>query len=600
MKIISKIIDAAEERVNKYGAQYFTFAIFGLINYPLAFFYEYVVNNDSTSLWLRCISTLLCFILLFKDKIPIQYHRYIPFYWYFTLTISLATAGTLFLLQNQFSLAYLINFNIGVMVVILLVDWLSFLMIEVIGIIFALIINYFTHHHLPPLPNDDYINLFFYMFFCIVVLGSIFTRNKEIYNDQLQKIKDNINTELENKISERTYELQHALAAKTEFLNNMSHEIRTPISGFTTISEILVESWDKFDEEKRYSLARQVYLNCKRLYSLIGNLLDLSKFNAGKMLLDLQIVDLNLLVSNMIDECRTLYLSNKKISFEFIPAIDGKITADSERIIQVLRNIVTNAIKYSNCGSIISIKILNKESAYKSGKFAKSIHVSISDQGIGIPDSELTIIFDPFIQSTRTKTQAGGTGLGLAICKEIIEAHRGKIWAENNIDKGSTFHFIIPLIEKKHHTENNVEEKQSLNSSSSDNKISEATILVIDDEEICLTSIELILANTNYRVIKALGGREGLEYLNNNKGSSVDLILLDLMMPDIYGLNLLKIFKQTPNFAEIPVILQSGTSDMAEIDKAYKLGIVTYIKKPYNQSIVVNEIYKVLSSRVNS
>lgn len=265
-----------------------------------------------------------------------------------------------------------------------------------------------------------------------------FQREKFAQN-QLYEINNrikSINSELENKVKIRTADLEKALAAKTDFLNNMSHEIRTPIQGFTAISEGLVEHWNIFDESKKLTFATQVANSAKRLASLINNLLDLSKFSADKMILSFEDIDLNKSIEEIINECDALYLNKKAIKIIFHRCEDASVEADEGRIGQVLRNLCANAIKFSYDYSQIIISLIRTNEGLK---------FTIKDSGIGIPNSELNDIFDPFTQSSFTKTQAGGTGLGLSICKQIINTHQGEIWAENNIDGGSSFHFIIPI-----------------------------------------------------------------------------------------------------------------------------------------------------------
>jgi two-component system sensor histidine kinase ChiS len=237
-------------------------------------------------------------------------------------------------------------------------------------------------------------------------------------------------------------ELEKALAAKTEFLNNMSHEIRTPIQGVTNISAGLEEHWEEFDNSKRRELVAQISINAKRLLSLVGNLLDLSKFSSGKMLMEFRRFDLNHLIEAIIDECNTLYINAKSLEIKFANDYPAIMIGDQERIAQVLRNLFINAIKFSNNNGTITVKLTKSEITYDDGNMLESNHFSITDQGIGIPEDELEAIFSPFTQSTRTKTKAGGTGLGLAIAKEIIESHHGRIWAENNPNIGATFSFV--------------------------------------------------------------------------------------------------------------------------------------------------------------
>lgn len=242
---------------------------------------------------------------------------------------------------------------------------------------------------------------------------------------------------LELSLEKATKDLEIALFAKTEFLNNMSHEIRTPVSGFTSISEGLVENWDILDNEKKFKYVKDIANSAERLGSLISNLLDLSTFITNKRYIHFTKIDLNELVESVIDETKALYAQNKVIHINYTPRKDLFAKVDKGWIVQVFRHLFCNAVKYSANEGIITVKL---------DKMEDSLHFSIEDNGVGIPVDEVKEIFLPFTQSSRTKTGAGGRGLGLAICKEIIEAHKGRTWAENNVVQGATFHFVIPII----------------------------------------------------------------------------------------------------------------------------------------------------------
>ena len=407
-----------------------------------------------------------------------------------------------------------------------------------------------------------------------------------ILADQLKRIIDyahkltSVNSDLEHKVQERTTELQKALRVKTDFLNNMSHEIRTPLQGFMGISEGLDLNWSMYSDSQKHKYIHEIARNAKRLASLVGNLLDLAKFNEGKVVLDVNKIDLKQSIQDMIDESKTLYLGNKQIEFIYNSTEKFYVMGDDERISQVLRNLFVNAIKFSpNHGKII-IDILDDVIVYKKNKI-EAIHFSITDQGVGVPKEELESIFDLFVQSSRTRTRAGGTGLGLSICRDIIASHHGKIWAENSAEGGAIFHFIIP---KEQLEQESIEKKEV------DRKIN--TILVIDDEESILSVMEIILSSNNYNVLKASGGVEGLKLIKEYR-NKIDLIFLDLMMPDIYGVNVLERIKENKDSKNIPVIIQSGTSDRKEIQKCFDLGAEAFLAKPYNSSEVLEKIKEV-------
>jgi two-component system sensor histidine kinase ChiS len=255
------------------------------------------------------------------------------------------------------------------------------------------------------------------------------------------------------------------------------------------------------------------------------------------------------------------------VSFKVWPSYGLPWIADESSVLK--------AIKFSNSGTELVATIRD---TMLDG--VQAIHFSLKDQGVGIPDSELHAIFESFTQSTLTKTKAGGTGLGLAICKEIIDLHHGKIWAENNPEGGATFHFVIPCSQNRPET-------------AIDKDAKEFNILIINDEEICHFSMETILFGANCRLAKTTGGIKGLEYLRNNP--DVDLVMLGLMMPDMYGLNVLAEIRNDPKLAHLRVILQSGTSDFAEVKKAEALGIIKFIKKLYNKDNILQLLEKVFN-----
>lgn len=384
-----------------------------------------------------------------------------------------------------------------------------------------------------------------------------------------------LNNNLEQKVVERTKELTEALAIKEEFLNNISHEIRSPIQGVSSISEELLEKWDHFSEDKKYHYMSILASNAKRLFSLVANLLDFSKYRKSEPILDIRKFDLSGLIKEVLDECKNIYFFNKKINFKFDSNEGLMIEADRERLAQVIRNLVINAIKYSPEGSLIEAQITKKT---KKGKWVK---VSVIDQGVGIPKDEIESIFLAFSQSSITKTKAGGTGLGLAICKSIIDAHKGEIWAENNKQLGANFSFMIPVTQI------------SKDSSLARNNKDKLTIMIIDDEKDTISSIELMLHNENYIIMSSTLAMNGF-YLVKENSKKIDLILLDLMMPDAHGLTILEKLKNEDSTKNIPIIIQSGVANEDEKKKCFELGARGFISKPFNKRDLlrkINELY---------
>jgi two-component system sensor histidine kinase ChiS len=347
------------------------------------------------------------------------------------------------------------------------------------------------------------------------------------------------------------------------------------------IAEGLNLNWEIYNDKQKQQFIKEISNNAKRLSFLVNNLLDISKFSLGKLVLDPSNFNFGDAVNEVIEECKSLYLQDRKVKIKFGNEKAISVFADRDRIIQVLRNLFVNAIKFSPKKGIINAKILLPDQNYQGENEKKFVLFKITDQGPGVPEKEIEEIFKPFIQSSITKTGAGGTGLGLSICREIIELHQGKIWAENNLDKGATFHFILPSSEEKQINNKRAATKQ-------------ATLLIIDDEKSCLTAMEMLLGGTNYKLIKATGGYEGLELIEAYK-DELKLVLLDLMLPDIYGLKVLQEIKRRVSSASMPVIIQTGTYDKVEIDKALGNGAVAYIRKPYQRKEVLDIIGRTLS-----
>jgi len=218
--------------------------------------------------------------------------------------------------------------------------------------------------------------------------------------------------------------------AKSEFLANMSHELRTPLHTIMGFSEIGIASGEELNAEKAVSFFEKIHRGGEILLALVNDLLDVAKLETGKVDFDFKLLQLDELVKEVVKEFEVLADSK---NIKFIIEIKNKISSmkiDKVRMQQVVRNLISNAVKFSNSESEITVTL---------EMIADYIQLRVYDQGPGIPKDELENIFDKFIQSSRTNTGAGGTGLGLSICREILKQHNGVIWAENNPDGGAVF-----------------------------------------------------------------------------------------------------------------------------------------------------------------
>jgi len=239
-----------------------------------------------------------------------------------------------------------------------------------------------------------------------------------------------------------------ANTSKSEFLANMSHELRTPMHAILSFSRFGIKKINTATPEKLLTYFEKINLSGERLLSLLNDLLDLSKLEAGKVQYKFSLFNLKAIIEQVVSEQDTL-LEHKSMTLTVIkPDCKTDAQFDSIKIAQVISNFLSNAIKFSEQSSTIIIAITADELFSDLGS-TPGLRLSVTDQGIGIPGDELEYIFDKFIQSSKTKTNAGGTGLGLAICKEFIDAHHGRIWAEHNPKGGAIINFVIPLEQPK-------------------------------------------------------------------------------------------------------------------------------------------------------
>ncbi len=240
-------------------------------------------------------------------------------------------------------------------------------------------------------------------------------------------------------LTEQKEKAEEAVKAKAEFLSNMSHELRTPMHAILGYSEICLSDADEGNIRDIPKYIQNITLSGKRLLDLLNDLLDLAKMEAGKIEYRRELADMKDVVDQALMELDPL-IKAKDIRVCARLGDCAEAVFDKPHMIQVLVNLLSNAVRFSAPGSQISIE-LSQEGAPDGGP---QLRCRVIDEGPGIPELELGSIFDEFVQSSKTKTGAGGTGLGLAICRNIVKAHSGRIWAENGKPKGAIFTFVIP------------------------------------------------------------------------------------------------------------------------------------------------------------
>jgi len=255
----------------------------------------------------------------------------------------------------------------------------------------------------------------------------------------------------EASILNATSEAIRANKSKSEFLANMSHELRTPMHAILSFAAMGVEKASDLQQEKILRYFNRILESGNRLLNLLNNLLDLSKLEAGAKSLQCESQSVNVILQTAMNELSSL-LSSKDISVMSSDCPDELLAwCDGDQILQVFRNLLGNAIKFSNQGTVITVSMEKSHLIMpaSAGGHCEAIKITVADQGLGIPEQELNSVFDKFVQSSKTKTGAGGTGLGLAITKEIVERHGGEIYAKNNADGGASFVFKLPIANPK-------------------------------------------------------------------------------------------------------------------------------------------------------
>ena len=377
---------------------------------------------------------------------------------------------------------------------------------------------------------------------------------------------------MEQELVEDGRKLEQASQAKSEFLASMSHELRTPLNAVIGFSEIMLDgvAGEISDEQRDY--LTDILESGEHLLKLINDVLDLSKVEAGKMELRVESLNLADIVTETSQTVSTL-LDDKKLELrvnlqEGLPSV----SADRTRLKQVFLNLLSNAIKFTPSGGEIAIEGSSKD---------EWCYVSVVDNGIGISKEDQERIFQPFVQGKTPPEQAKeGTGLGLTLSREFIEACGGRIWVESEYGKGSRFTFTLPLT-KESESHQEIQRKKPAEVIHRLRKIplkpGQKTILVVDDDRKSRTLMEAWLREEGYAVVQASSGDEGIRQAKELMPAA---IILDLLMPDKDGWQVLQELKSTPKTRDIPVIVASVTE---EKELCFSLGAVDYFAKPVNK-----------------
>lgn len=420
------------------------------------------------------------------------------------------------------------------------------------------------------------------------------SRAKAVYNGENEAGGCIVHIKYEAKISlEENKRLQELDRMKSDFLSTVSHELRTPLTSVLGFSKIIKKKLDEvvfpqidINDKKNSRTIRQVEDNVeviisesKRLTNLINDVLDLSKMEAGKIEWKMELFDMEEIIDRATAATSSLFERN---SLELIKAVEKdlpQIKGDKDRLIQTVINLISNAVKFTDRGSVTcSVKRSDNQ-----------LLVSIIDSGIGIAQEDLEKVFEKFKQVGDTLTdKPKGTGLGLSICKQIVEQHGGSIWAESEPGRGSNFSFSIPLPEAVGSRLNvNTllkEMRERVIPLFTDRSKNKGSILVVDDDVNIRSLLRQELEAAGYSIREA---RDGIEAIEEVKKNIPDLIILDVMMPQMNGFDVAAILKNNPLTVDIPIIILSIIEDK---ERGYRIGIDRYLTKPINFEELLREI----------
>ena len=361
--------------------------------------------------------------------------------------------------------------------------------------------------------------------------------------------------ELYKQERELRQKLEAEMRRRLEFTRELAHELKTPLTSVLASSDLLLS---KLHDEHLQGLARNINRSASNLNNRADELLDLARGEVGMLELKSELIDLLQLIRDVADIIAPVTINHGQSLVLDLPASLPEVSADADRIQQVLLNLLSNAIKFTPKNGKITLRAQEK---------ANAIKIEVQDTGRGMTEEEQEHLFERYRRSQGNKWRMSGLGLGLALCKTLVELHGGQIWARSHQGRGSVFGFSLPVESGLRQTD--VSEKHS--------KLWKVLIIEDDKEIVDFISLAFQMDWTEAELISTRLGEEGIELVEN---SSPDIVILDLGLPDIDGLDVLK---QIRLFSTVPVVILTVKAEEGDIIKGLELGADDYIAKPFRQ-----------------
>ncbi len=405
------------------------------------------------------------------------------------------------------------------------------------------------------------------------------TEEIEAQNEEYQQINDEL-YQTNQELSIAKERAQESDRLKTAFLQNMSHEIRTPMNAIMGFSELLVHNYN--NKPKLENFSHIINQRCNDLLVIIEDILDIAKIESGQLSVTIENCNLNTLFSELqlffAEQQLKLQKQHIKLSLEAHsdPNISIILT-DKVKLKQIFINLIGNAFKFTDIGSI------------EGGcKFDDNNNVIffVADTGIGIPSDKQQFVFERFAQVKQSPNRLyGGTGLGLSIVKGLVELLGGRIWLESEIGKGSTFYFSIP-----HKSSLTLGHEPVIIEEKIKNFLQNKTILVVEDDSYNAAFIKEILSETGLNILYAQYGNQAVQIASTHP---VDLVLMDIGLPDITGYEAIRLIKQ--HKPQLKIIAQTAYAASDDKQKALEAGCINYISKPLKSKMLLSLLNKHLS-----
>jgi signal transduction histidine kinase/DNA-binding response OmpR family regulator len=386
-----------------------------------------------------------------------------------------------------------------------------------------------------------------------------------------------INAQLYRRLERQSAALEVASRHKSEFLASMSHELRTPLNAIIGFSEVLLERMFGELNERQDDYLRDIWSSGKHLLELLNDILDLSKIEAGQMVLNHS----QFAVGKSLEYCLSLVREQAirqriHLSLEVDPEV-GLLDADRLRFRQVVLNLLSNAVKFTSEEGRVEVHASIQ---------GQDLVVTVADTGVGVAAEDCERIFDSFQQGTRPSGQAEGTGLGLTLSKRIVELHGGRIWVESDAGKGSTFGFALragsdePALTSV--PQAGIDSSLTMEPAPSPGP----TVVVVEDDR---QSFDLLRAYLEAAGVRVVGARDGEEGLDTVRRLSPAGVILDILLPGIDGWEVLAQLRADPRTARIPVIVVSMLDDRG---RGFALGAAEYLVKPVGKEQLLAAVYR--------